>query len=193
MSNDRTWLVGIGIITLGVCAAMPYYEQRRWALQPQPHETPPAWKSPADIPLRLRGGGADLSDLLAPLEQRHALELQAARSRAWSRDSQAVFQTPPQITPMFPTGIVDPEPARWPARGSTLVAPAPDTPIPASGPHYLSYQVQDGETLESIAQSVLGDRRRAMDIFQANRDVLVRPDVVPLRTRLRIPMQPLSR
>jgi nucleoid-associated protein YgaU len=50
-----------------------------------------------------------------------------------------------------------------------------------------THRVRDGDTLESLAQRYYGDRSRWQEIYQANREQIARPDLLPLNVRLRIP------
>ncbi len=51
------------------------------------------------------------------------------------------------------------------------------------------HTVQDGDTLESLAKQHLGDAHRAMEIYDANRDVLSNPDVLPIGVEIKMPPQ----
>jgi nucleoid-associated protein YgaU len=44
----------------------------------------------------------------------------------------------------------------------------------------IRHEILDGDTLEKLAEKYLGDRRRALEIFRANRNVLNDPEVLPL-------------
>jgi len=50
-----------------------------------------------------------------------------------------------------------------------------------------SYRLRDGDTLEKLAERFLGSRERADEIYQANRQALVRPDLLPVGTTITIP------
>jgi nucleoid-associated protein YgaU len=52
------------------------------------------------------------------------------------------------------------------------------------------HRVVDGDSLPKLAERYLGDERRAGEILEANRDILVHPDLLPLGVRLRIPTSP---
>ena len=54
-----------------------------------------------------------------------------------------------------------------------------------------THRIRDGDTLESISRRFYGHPKGAAAIFQANRAVLARPDVLPIGARLTIP--PLDR
>lgn len=48
----------------------------------------------------------------------------------------------------------------------------------------LRYTIRDGDTLRGIASKFLGDPNRAGEIFDANRNVLADPQLLPLRTEI---------
>ena len=55
----------------------------------------------------------------------------------------------------------------------------------ASAP--VTHKVVDGDSLASLAERYLGSSSRAMELYEANRDVLTRPDVLPIGAELKIP------
>jgi nucleoid-associated protein YgaU len=70
---------------------------------------------------------------------------------------------------------------------------SPDvSPVPG-----VMHRIVDGDTLPGLAERYLGDAARYPEILEANKDVLLRPDLLPLGVRLRIPSrepsQPASR
>lgn len=50
-----------------------------------------------------------------------------------------------------------------------------------------THRLEDGDTLEELAEHYLGDADRAMEIFEANRNVLSSPDVLPIGVEVKIP------
>jgi nucleoid-associated protein YgaU len=50
-----------------------------------------------------------------------------------------------------------------------------------------SHRIVDGDTLEGLAQRYLGSADRAREIFEANRDVLADPKLLPIGAELKIP------
>ena len=54
------------------------------------------------------------------------------------------------------------------------------------------HTIRDGDTLEAISRRHYGDARYAGFLFQHNRDILRRPDLLPLGAVLRIPAHPQS-
>ncbi|MFV1964285.1 MAG: LysM peptidoglycan-binding domain-containing protein [Pirellulaceae bacterium] len=55
-----------------------------------------------------------------------------------------------------------------------------------SEPIQIRHRIVDGDTLKGLARKYLGDRTRAMEIFEANRDVLEDPEILPLGEALMI-------
>ena len=51
------------------------------------------------------------------------------------------------------------------------------------------HYIVDGDSLERLAEELLGSRERALEIFAANRDVLEDPEILPLGKPLRIPAE----
>ena len=51
-----------------------------------------------------------------------------------------------------------------------------------------SYIVQEGDSLERLAQRYLGDDGRAIEIFDLNREVLENPHLLPIGAELKIPL-----
>jgi phage tail protein X len=49
------------------------------------------------------------------------------------------------------------------------------------------HKIVDGDTLESLAQRYLGSKERRLEIYEANRDVLDNPEVLPIGAKLKIP------
>ena len=52
-----------------------------------------------------------------------------------------------------------------------------------------THLLRDGDTLERIAERYLGSPQRSGEIFEANRDVLTDPRILPLGVRLRLPLR----
>lgn len=60
----------------------------------------------------------------------------------------------------------------------------PTRPIPRQRKH----RVMDGDTLSRLALRYLGSADRFVEIFEANREVLPEPDVLPIGVTLKIPL-----
>jgi nucleoid-associated protein YgaU len=57
-------------------------------------------------------------------------------------------------------------------------------PAPRSGP---LHKVRDGDTLSSLARHYLGSSKRFLEIYEANRELLSNPDLLPIGAELKIP------
>jgi phage tail protein X len=49
------------------------------------------------------------------------------------------------------------------------------------------YRLRDGDTLEKIAERLLGDRSRAGEIYEANRSLISQPDLLPIGVTILLP------
>lgn len=50
-----------------------------------------------------------------------------------------------------------------------------------------THRIVDGDTLPDLAQRYLGDKSRALEIFEANRHILPSPEILPIGQEIRIP------
>ena len=60
-----------------------------------------------------------------------------------------------------------------------------DLMLPAKETH--THTIVDGDTLAALAQRYLGSPARASEIFDANRNVLSDPELLPIGAELKIP------
>ncbi|HMO86713.1 MAG TPA: LysM peptidoglycan-binding domain-containing protein, partial [Lacipirellulaceae bacterium] len=84
-------------------------------------------------------------------------------------------------------------PSQHPA-GRPIYAPLwdPEEDDLTAGPAI--HVVHNGDTLERLAERYLGDRARALEIFDLNRDVLENPHLLPIGAELRLPApEPVGR
>jgi nucleoid-associated protein YgaU len=58
---------------------------------------------------------------------------------------------------------------------------------PATAPPAQIHKVADGDTLRALAHRYLGNADRSGEIYEANRDVLPNPEVLPIGVELKIP------
>ena len=85
---------------------------------------------------------------------------------------------PPELPKRYPdSGQV--ASTRW---GTSLREMLPET---ASSPPI--HKVIDGDSLALLAERYLGSASRAMEIYEANRNVLTRPEELPIGAELKIP------
>jgi nucleoid-associated protein YgaU len=180
------FLTFLGILAAGACAAWPFRrsEPRFVQLQaatPLLELTLQRTEVPADIELAhavspavgLEAAAASFTTMSYRAEkQERVVDLE---NLAPPPDLPLAFQPrndPASISPPSGTG---PSRAAWPPRP---LAPAP---------RVRTYRLRDGDTLEYLAERFLGSRGRAVEIFEANRDVLAQPDLLPVGRTLTIP------
>ena len=89
-------------------------------------------------------------------------------------------EPPPSLAPGYP----EKESPAKPRLGATMsmmlpVAPAEDTAR--------THTVVDGDTLAALAERYLGSAARADEIYQANRDILRDPTLLPIGVELKLP------
>ncbi len=89
---------------------------------------------------------------------------------------------PPELPKTYPSSN-QPVNTRW---GTSLGEMLPDpASTPASAPP--THKVIDGDSLALLAERYLGSASRAMEIYEANRNVLAHPEILPIGTELKIP------
>ena len=67
-----------------------------------------------------------------------------------------------------------------------------DDEVLAASPRERTYIVQEGDSLERLAQRYLGDEGRAVEIFDLNRQVLENPHILPIGRELKLPLSGAS-
>ena len=90
-------------------------------------------------------------------------------------------EPPPQLAKTYPQ-VDGPTTSRW---GTSMGLDMPRRPRDDNSPR--THKVLDGDTLGALAARYLGDVDRVLEIYQANRDVLSNPDVLPIGVELKIP------
>src|SRR5262245_46344449 len=167
---------------VGLLAALPFRHSSPRITAPLP--------VPAPLELTLRGTDAPLR--LAPtndispavgLEQVASEQIGSLDPRALAAAARAPdlsnLVAPPALPVAFQPHELAQPPGDW--RPEPLARPT----RPQGKPR--PYRLRDGDTLESIAERFLGTRARAEEIFEGNRNVLTRPDLLPVGTTIIIP------
>ena len=93
----------------------------------------------------------------------------------------AIREPPPQLAESYPASTPASS-SRW---GVSL-----DMLLPSGspgGPEPRVHKVVDGDTLASLAERYLGHSHRGKEIFEANRDILSNPGLLPIGVELKIP------
>jgi nucleoid-associated protein YgaU len=83
---------------------------------------------------------------------------------------------PPELSKSYPQEVPPgwPSPLRW-----AQPAAAHEKPV--------VHKIRDGDTLSALAQRYLGSPARAVEIFDANREILSNPELLPIGAELKIP------
>ena len=55
----------------------------------------------------------------------------------------------------------------------------------------ITHRIVDGDSLADLAERYLGSASRASEIFDANRDVLISPQLLPIGAELKMPVASL--
>jgi nucleoid-associated protein YgaU len=95
-------------------------------------------------------------------------------------DEIAADEPPPRLARSYP------EPFSTPGGWDHPAAPTP-LGRPAVRRGVLTHRIIDGDTLRNVAERYLGSADRYVEVYQANRDVLESPDVLPIGAELTIP------
>jgi nucleoid-associated protein YgaU len=85
---------------------------------------------------------------------------------------------PPELPKSYPNGTQSAS-TRW---GTSLREMLPET---ASAPP--THKIIDGDSLALLAERYLGSASRATEIYEANRNVLSHPEILPIGAELKIP------
>ena len=187
MLSHKRWIVGLGILVAGCCAAMPF--QRR-AIDGAAHHQEPSVPFTTEPQLQLAGetsraapggsparGISDLNRIQPP---------QPPVPVTVSRHPDPV-QPVPSIEDRYPPGAGNPRlpPAALPGQPPEALATGQAALSGAGGDSY--HRIQDGDTLRILAERYLGDAGQEKAIYDLNRSILDSPDLLPLGQWLRIP------
>jgi nucleoid-associated protein YgaU len=166
----------------GLCAATLFRHDR-------PKAGPPGADARDELLLRYRGANDGLNDGLG------------AQLRAADRSTTSEPNPPPTPARPRPVTIVTPEDRHEPPPSLAPGYPEHESPVkarwgvsmdmmlpvakPAEDAH--SHTVVDGDTLAALAERYLGSAARAEEIYQANRDILHDPRLLPIGVELKLP------
>lgn len=178
--NARTWLAVI-IIAGGITAAV--------VLPKRTPETASSDRSSDDTLIR-RDFDFDEAIARAHAEQAPPAETGPASSEEGARAPNTspldLHHPPPRLDDEIPSdgsvGTHRLSPEVFQDLAEQPVESEPESPKP------IRYKIVDGDTLRTIAKRYLGDPERFMEIFEANRDWLRSPGVLPIGTELVIPV-----
>jgi nucleoid-associated protein YgaU len=171
------FFVPLVVIVVGLCAAWPFRQEQEVRIEPPPKAAPLA------LPLRRPDAPLELAPRYEPSP---AIGLQSPPApfaeqplTPVSRSIELTNVSPPPALPVsFQPAVEEKTANNW---RPELLTPA--RPPAKSRP----YRLRDGDTLEKIAERLLGNRERAAEIFEANRDVLAMPDLLPVGVTILVP------
>ncbi len=162
----------------GLCAATLFRHDR-------PRAGPPGTDTQDELLLRYRGASDGLGAQLR--ETGHAATTETDLTPAPARPRPVTIVTPedcheppPSLAPGYPENE-SPTKSRW-GVSMEMMLPAAK---PADDAH--SHTVVDGDTLAALAERYLGSAARAEEIYQANREVLRDPKLLPIGVELKLP------
>jgi nucleoid-associated protein YgaU len=184
-------LAAAGVVCAGALAAWPFRQP------PARSAPPPLATAPLALPLRREEVVLLASPLseVSPATNLEAIASALASQREPDKPAQPARRTfeltnlapPPPLPFNFqPVAASEPSPATgW----RPLHREPPALPRAAVSPARLprTYRLRDGDTLENVAERFLGSAGRAAEIFEANRDALARPDLLPVGKTIVLP------
>lgn len=125
----------------------------------------------------------------APLSVQHAEAMHTLDARTAAVDGLASGLLPANFAPVGPSGATLHASYSQPVDRATIPAAAAPPPWPerpaGAGPR--THVVVDGDSLERLAGRYLDDSSRAHEIYEANRELLSDPDLLPIGVELFIP------
>jgi nucleoid-associated protein YgaU len=165
VQRGRIIALAAGILAVGICAALPF--QHRIVTQRDQQES-----AVAKDDLRWRGFDETFPSR-SPLDRPPAVAI----SDDEPRQSVPLKTNPPNVT-----------------RPATLPAATPPPQLPMNFPFRQTesqaprrHRIADGDNLQSLAEEYLGSADRYEEIYDANRDVLSSPDLLPIGVEILIP------
>jgi phage tail protein X len=191
MTNFKRRVVGLVIIAVGICAAMPF----RTDIAQPPAETSDLKGGDRVLPssqtsFALRSGFS---------QQEPSLQLQLAIEPLVSATPSPARQPAPEVRPAaetFKRLVLRKEALKEPPRVASnferFTETVPSESVSLADEQEVSkaerrHQISDGDTLERIALRYFGDREQWRAIFEANRNVLSTPDILPIGQEITIP------
>ena len=172
MLPHKRWIVGLGILIAGCCAAMPF--QRR-AIDGAAHHQEPSVPFTTEPQLQLAGETSRAAPGGSPARGISDL------NRIQPPQPPAPVAASPHPDPVQPVPSIE---DRYPPGAGNPRLSQPALPE-AGGDSY--HRIQDGDTLRMLAERYLGDAGQEKAIYDLNRSILDSPDLLPLGQWLRIP------
>ncbi len=176
-------LLAAAVVLLGLLMAWPYRQS-----PPPPAEPSPAASIPLPLTIRRPDQPLEIAPRIdvSPAEGRYSQtslhdasrEPPAALSAAQTYALESL-SPPPALPVSFQPTAPPTERNDWRPEAAAKPPLQPRPPRP--------YRIRDGDTLEKIADRLLGNRDRAGEIFEANRNLLAQPDLLPVGITIMLP------
>jgi nucleoid-associated protein YgaU len=170
--------LAISILLGGILAALAF--RRDWSV-PKPEA--PSWSELAAIRNNIAKEQAIIKRASTG-PPAHSLQPASAENAASHR--------PASLDPLDNPPMVPKLASRYPGDSSENASGMGMALVPVSnsdrgGAGTRIHKIVDGDTLPALATKYLGAADRAMEIFQANREVLSDPELLPIGAELKIP------
>jgi len=182
MNRGVKIVLAAGVVSAGIGLALLFRHQA-------PRPDPPGPAGSERLVLRERSEPADPRQIrstppITSIESSRAATRPTSRPRGASIFPLEPGQPPPPLARHYP-GVPQPIDPRW-GTSMGMGLPRPDPPHLEPTTH----TIVDGDTLAALAERYLGRADRAGEIFNANRDLLDDPEVLPIGAELKIPPEP---
>jgi len=181
-------VVASGVLAVGIATAMLFRHPSQPARPPEPNSHdkllvlrrrtgPPV--APQATPDRLTAQTELSSEAQQPAGTNRRLVPPAGPTS--DSPSMAPGEPPPRLAKNYPQ-LLD--------RTASGADPLMRSQTPRAEPFVAgagTHKIVDGDTLRALAERYLGDGDRYLEIYEANRDVLPSPEVLPIGVELTIP------
>ena len=178
----RRLLAASTVLVAGTAAAIPFYHAERPDIPAK--SVAIANSKPREmVPLQIAGETTEQNHL----SQRPGVD--AAKRADSSPKPQSSSRAPmsvPQLPNMLPTIEKQVPPASAIIR-THPASPSNATSVAPTEVRQRLHRIADGDSLELLARRFLGDASRWPEIRDANRDILIADDILPIGKELRIP------
>ena len=174
----KRWMVGLGILFAGYCAAIPFQRQASDRHDRNQKLAVPNTDSQLQL-LLLAAGSNPTNPPSLGIEDHHRIESLQLNVPPPQTAPGKPIQRVPSIEDRYPPGI------RSLGQHEDKLSTGQSAAKGTARVHY--HRIQDGDTLRTLAKHYLGDDDLAASIYDANRSILASPDLLPLGQQLRIP------
>jgi len=198
MSRSRKLLIVSLVLALGICLALPFRHAAPQFAPTAPDQTPVMPLTEAVTTQSTPGPAVRRAASTPPLAERQVAAkmtstvdgVAASSARGFDVENRPALIHQSHAEPP-PSSAYSPDPTTTTREARPAYATAPTTPTEdAAWPEEVLHVVRNGDTLEKLAQHYLGDKGRALEIFDLNRDQLTNPHLLPIGAELRIPVPP---